>query len=365
MSNKKFAINGSFLHRDPYAESLVAQEYLRAFYTLRSDDKYRDLLTDLELYLCDAPHSNVVGAPFPIRQRGNLPRPLWQQMILPSMASDKFLLSFCNIGPMFKSNAAVFIHDANVYESPISFSANFVRYTKFLNKMMGRNARRIYTVSSYSAEALQRHNIAQADHIKVIHNGVDHVLRTPSSLAILEKYGLTKNGYVLGLSNSYKHKNMRVVMDVFDPLKMTQDIEMPLVLFGPDVKETFQDEGIESSKNVIFTGYIPEGERRALYENALCFVYPSKHDGFALTPAEALRLGCPVIATRSASIPEICGDSVLYVSADNSNEWHEAIISLRDNAEMRAEYCARGPFQTQFYTWDKSARNLLDDLLTL
>lgn len=359
------AINGAFLHRGPYAESLVAQEYLRAFYALRLEPKYLHILSDLEILLCDSEHSKIKNAPFQIKQCGKLPRPLWQQLTLPAMAKKKLLLSFCNIGPMFRSNAAVFIHDANVYESPISFSQNFVRYTKFLNKMMGRNVRRIYTVSSYSAQALQRHSIAPAERIKVIHNGVDHVLHAPSSLTILQKYGLMKNGFVLGLSNSYKHKNMRVLMDLFDSSQTNQSIDMPLVLFGPDVKKTFQDEGIAPSDKVIFTGRISDGERRALYENALCFAYPSKHEGFGLTPAESLRLGCPVIATRSSAIPEVCGEAALYVDPDNSMTWRDAIEALQNDEVLRLKFSSSGPKQVEQYTWDRAARALLDDLMTL
>ncbi len=359
------AINGAFLHRGPYAESLVAQEYLRAFYALRVEPEYQDILSDLEILLCDSEYSKVENAPFQIKQSGKLPRPLWQQLTLPAMAKKKLLLSFCNIGPMFRSNAAVFIHDANIYESPMSFSQNFVRYTKLLNKMMGRNARRIYTVSSYTAQALQRHNIAPAERIKVIHNGVDHVLRTPSNLAILEKYGLTKNGYVLGLSNSYKHKNMGVLLNVFDENKTRQSIDIPLVLFGPDVKETFLDEGVEPSNSVIFTGRIGDGERRALYENALCFAYPSKCDGFGLPPLEALRLGCPVIASRSAAIPEVCAEAAMYVDANNWKSWKDAIEAFQKDEALRLEYSSRGPLQAAQYTWDSAARNLLDDLLML
>ena len=44
-----------------------------------------------------------------------------------------------------------------------------------------------------------------------------------------------------------------------------------------------------------------------LYENALCLAFPSKTEGFGLPALEAMALGCPVISSDAASLPEVCG----------------------------------------------------------
>lgn len=360
------AINGAFLHRDAYPEGRVATEYLRAFQSLKQELRYQDLLYDLDILLCEKPFREIEGLTANYKQSGKLPRPIWQQLLLPFLSKEKTLLNFCNIAPMFKSNSVAFIHDANVYKSPISYSKAYVLYTKLLNAFIGRNAKRVFTVSQYAGKALIEQGIATPETLHVIPNGADHIDRANADTTILAKHRLPKNGYVLGLSNSYKHKNMQVLMDVFDNKASKQSgVNLPLVLFGPDMKETFQDEGIEPSNQVVFTGIVSDGERRALYENALCFGFPSKHEGFGLPPAEAMRLGCPVIATRSASIPEICGEAVIYADPDASHSWREAILAFSNDDTLRDEYATLGKAQAAQFTWEKSARLLLDQLLGL
>ncbi len=360
------AINGAFLHRDAYPEGRVASEYLRAFQSLKKQQRYYEILADLEVLLTEDSYTDVPGLTARYEQKGKLPRPVWQQTQLPMMAKNRLLLNFCNIGPIFRSHAVGFIHDVNVYESPQSYSKPYVLYTKFLNAMMGKHYKRIYTVSQYSADALVEKGVVKRENIRVIHNGVDHADRTPTDERILSEHGLKKNGYVLGLSNSYKHKNMGVVMDCFNEMARPQDhISMPLVLFGPDMKETFQDEGIEPSNQVVFTGRVSEGERRALYENALCFVFPSKHEGFGLPPVEAMRLGCPVIASRCASIPEVCGEAAMYADADDVSSWSAAIAEHAENSVLRSKNSALGIAQAAQYTWETAARHLLEDLLEI
>ena len=366
LKSKGLAINGAFLHRDSYPEGRVASEYLRAFQSLKKQERYYQILSDLEILLTEDSYNDVPGLTARYEQNGKLPRPVWQQIQLPMMAKSRLLLNFCNIGPIFRSHAIGFIHDVNVYESPQSYSKSYVLYTKFLNAMMGKHYKRIYTVSNYSAKALVKKGVVNKENIRVIHNGSDHADRTPTDERILSEHGLKKNGYVLGLSNSYKHKNMGVVMDSFNKMVRPQDhVSMPLVLFGPDVKETFQDEGIEPSNQVVFTGRVSEGERRALYENALCFVYPSKHEGFGLPPVEAMRLGCPVITTRCASIPEVCGEAVMYADPDDTTSWSNAIIDHLENSVLRSKHSALGIHQAAQFTWESAARSLLEDLLEI
>ncbi len=362
--NAGLAVNGAFLHREAYPEGRVASEYLRAFQLLKKQPRYTDLLSDLEILLAEQPFEEAAGLTARYIQAGKLPRPIWHQIKLPFMAKERLLINFCNIGPVFRANAVVFIHDANVYESSHSYSKAYVIYTKLLNALMGRKYKRIFTPSHYAAQALIKQGVGNSETVRTIHNGVDHVTRHPSETSILAKHGLKKNGYVLGLSNSYKHKNMGVLMDVFDRQNHPEiNIDLPLVLFGPDMKETFQDEGIEASDQIVFAGRISDGERRALYENAMCFAYPSKHEGFGLPPVEAMSVGCPVITTRCASIPEICGEAVVYADADNSKDWSKAISAFWQSESLRNQYSDLGKAQASQYTWERAAQALLDDLL--
>jgi len=66
-----------------------------------------------------------------------------------------------------------------------------------------------------------------------------------------------------------------------------------------------------AAPNVRMLGFVTDDDLAALYRNALCFAFPSLTEGFGLPALEAMALGCPVIASNCASMPEVCGSAAL------------------------------------------------------
>lgn len=99
-----------------------------------------------------------------------------------------------------------------------------------------------------------------------------------------------------------------------------------------------------------------EAQLAALYRDAGCLVYPSTYEGFGIPPLEAMGLGCPVVALRAASIPEVCGDAATYADDPSGEALAQAIEQVvfddAETARMRAAGIARA---AQF-SWDRCAR---------
>ena len=74
------------------------------------------------------------------------------------------------------------------------------------------------------------------------------------------------------------------------------------------------------------------GRRRrklaALYERATVLVYPSLYEGFGMPILEAMAHGCPVVAAKTSSIPEVGGDAVEYFDPESSASLGEALMSI-------------------------------------
>ena len=49
-----------------------------------------------------------------------------------------------------------------------------------------------------------------------------------------------------------------------------------------------------------------------VYRGAAAFVYPSLYEGFGLPPLEAMSVDCPVVTSRTSSLPEVCGEAAEY-----------------------------------------------------
>ena len=76
-------------------------------------------------------------------------------------------------------------------------------------------------------------------------------------------------------------------------------------------------EKLNHLSNVIMTGYLSDGQVKALLQKAKAFIMPSYFEGFGLPPLEALSCGCPIIISDKTSLPEIYGECAHYIDPDN------------------------------------------------
>ncbi|MDE5968989.1 MAG: glycosyltransferase, partial [Muribaculaceae bacterium] len=77
-------------------------------------------------------------------------------------------------------------------------------------------------------------------------------------------------------------------------------------------------------------GYVDDDELQRQYRDAYGFIYPSLNEGFGYPPVEAMRFGVPTAASGVCSIPEVCGDAVLYFNPMDIAEISNRILQLTD-----------------------------------
>ena len=93
-----------------------------------------------------------------------------------------------------------------------------------------------------------------------------------------------------------------------------------------------------------------------LYGGADALCYPSRYEGFGLPPLEALACGCPVLCSRTSSLPEVVGDAGLLLPPDDSEAWANALDKLLSSEAVRVRWRERGPERAALFSWEKTAR---------
>lgn len=73
----------------------------------------------------------------------------------------------------------------------------------------------------------------------------------------------------------------------------------------------------------VIKGRLPQEELLEIYQNADCFVFPTRGEGFGLTPLEAMATGMPAIVPNHTGISEY---------------WHDAYCYDLQTREVRAKY---------------------------
>ena len=127
----------------------------------------------------------------------------------------------------------------------------------------------------------------------------------PPMQNIREKFDLQKP-FFLYVGNAKQHKNVQMLIDAFQ--KIGSDAkELILVTGGKEAAHLRLVPGVHILKDV------SEADLTALYKEASAFVTASLYEGYCLPVAEALSLGCPVIASDIGAIREIANTRALLI----------------------------------------------------
>ena len=99
-----------------------------------------------------------------------------------------------------------------------------------------------------------------------------------------------------------------------------------------------------------------------LLTHATALVSASKDEGFGIPLVEAMSLGTPIVVSDIPIFHEIGGEAALFASANNPQEFADAILSLTDEKTWK-KISALSITQAARFSWKKSASELLDVLV--
>ena len=355
---KAVCINGRFLTQATTGVQRYATEMVRALdQRLAAEPALRGRYTFSLL----TPRSRACSLPLqqiPIVPTGRLRGQAWEQVELPFHARQRLLLSLCNTAPLGAAGM-VTIHDASVFAFPQAYSLPFGLWYRTLIPLLGRRSRLILTVSAFSRSELASRARIPQDKIRVTPLGSEHVLQTLPDGQIFDRVPVQPGRYILAVGSRSPHKNLDGVLRA---VALLGEDAIPLVAAGGSNQKIFASAVGLPEASFHAAGYVTDPELRALYENAACFVYPSLYEGFGLPPLEAMICGCPAVVAHAASLPEVCGDAVLYCDPLNPEDIARQVRRFLREPGLRAEYRDRGIARARSFTWDRTASALLSFL---
>ena len=292
----------------------------------------------------------------------------WQQFGLPrrARAMRVDLLHVTGFdAPLWKPCPAVLtVHDL----IGLLFPSNFPPISRFYwSRWLPRSipwADRIIVDSEHSKGDVNRFLGISAEHIEVIHLGVDKSFRPVEDESVLEsvrdRYGLPQM-FVLYLGTLEPRKGIDTLIAAYGDL--APDIPHHLVIAGQRgwyTEPIFQQvAALGLDHQVHFTGYVADEDLPALYSLAQLFVYPSQYEGFGLPVLEAMACGVPVVTSNTSSLPEVVGDAALLVQPKEAQSLAVAMLHVLNDDELRAKMRLRGLEQAARFTWEETARRTL------
>jgi glycosyltransferase involved in cell wall biosynthesis len=347
MSKRLWTVNGDFTSLKPAGVARYAMEVVRALDTLAAEGHPLTHGLDMTLVVPAEPQElalrNMGVKIVPEFRSPRMPQ-FWVQMQLPWHVRGG-LVSLCNLAPVTIGRHIACIHDLHTFTMPESYSPGFRRAHKLILPLLGQRARFITTISEHSRSQLIQYRVARPEKIVVAYNGADHAARWDATKSNFE---IGFRPFALCLGQRQKYKNIELVLKIATALDA---MGLDIYITGDfDAEELpLPPEGLP--RNVRFTGHLTdEGLAKAL-DGAVCFLFPSRSEGFGLPAVEAMARGCPVVASSAPSLPEICGEGALYAAPDDAGSWIDAVRRLCGDEYFRRKQAAKSRERAKRYTW--------------
>jgi glycosyltransferase involved in cell wall biosynthesis len=358
----KIAFNASILQDNrKYGVSRFAKGMLIALYNKGIDCFIYPESASLGVYLGES----ELKVPSKSRLTNNYSRLFWNQFSLPNMVKrDKvaYIYSPLAEGMLFPPcNQIITVHDL----IPVLYQETNPRlkyYYKFILPTLLKNSRKVAVSSENTKKDLISFFDIKEDKVHVIYPGFDKKIFRCSSLERIKntklKYNL--NDFILTVGESRQYKNFRNLLLAFAAVPIAS---LKLVVVGSlskidsELAKLPQELGISSK--VIFTGYIDDSVLADLYSSADVFIFPSLYEGFGLPLLEAMSCKCPVIASNTSSIPEVCGDAAYYIDPLKVQEIGEAIYSVVSENNIKNKLISSGCKRIKSFSFNQAADQLL------
>lgn len=113
---------------------------------------------------------------------------------------------------------------------------------------------------------------------------------------------------------------------------------------------------------LVVTGFVSDVVLRQLYRASALFVFPSRYEGLGLPVLEALACGCPAVTSNRSSLPEILGLPASTFDPDDQVAMAGRITAGLVDERLRTEISACAAERLARFTWDATARRVLDAL---
>lgn len=208
---------------------------------------------------------------------------------------------------------------------------NFLKklYVSLLFKNAAKKSTKIFTVSEFSKKEISRYLNVSGNKIINTFCGIK------KSFSNIEQLKNIDENFILYVGNVKPHKNLHRALEAFSKISKNFPSLKFYIVGKKDGFYTATSNLMENysflEDRIIFTGIISDDELKNYYQSAKMLLFPSLYEGFGLPPLEAMCFNIPIVCSNVASLPEVCGDAVLYFNPLDVNDIADKICMVLKN----------------------------------
>lgn len=271
--------------------------------------------------------------------------------------------------------SVVTIHDLIFERYPEQFSRidRAIYHQKFTNAC--RHSNRVIAISNQTKQDIIELYKTPEEKIDVCYQSCHPAFAEQVSKEEKEQvkklYNLPEH-FLLYVGSIIERKNL---LTICKALKLLQNkFDLPLVVIGngndykkqvlqyieensmqQQVRFLSDDAAFKTAPASLHSAHFP-----AIYQLALCMIYPSFFEGFGIPVLEALWSRLPVITSNVSCLPETGGEAAYYIDPINAEEMAHAIMQVCSNSTLRNNMVDKGLMHAKKFTPEICTHAVMD-----
>ena len=225
-----------------------------------------------------------------------------------------------------------------------------------------RRVDRIISVSHHTKADLVASAGIDPQRIRVVHSAIFPAMveaaRREPAVPWPERRG-SPHAYILSVGNNAFYKNRAGVLRIFARVRAQADVRLKMVgpRPTPEIDAVVRDLALDSHVDLVVDP--DDGLMIRLYRGACLFLFPSLYEGFGWPPLEAMALGCPVVCSSAASLPEVADHAALMGPAEDEDQLARHCATVLQSPELAAELARKGQTRAARFSAEAMAQGLV------
>ncbi|PST84878.1 glycosyltransferase family 1 protein [Pedobacter yulinensis] len=250
------------------------------------------------------------------------------------------------------------VHDMTYEALPHLFPSSDP--TPYHKRLVMEKADKIIAISGYTKSDILKYSDVPEHKIEVVYHGID------SSSLQYASVNQLPGKYILFVGGRWSYKNFYLLAHAFSELSKT-DPELHLVLAGGGPLSFGETEFLRRHHILAKTLHLnaTDPQLNTLYKRAICFVYPSKYEGFGLPILEAYKNNCPVLLNNHSCFQEIGAGAALYFDDELPHSLENELQRMVNDDALRNSLRLAGTQRLTAFPIERCISKTLDIYRTL
>ena len=297
-------------------------------------------------------------------------KPLWNTFCVPRellvnkvdiFFSPDYTLPFF----WFPVKSIVGIHDISYETHSEWFAPEFLKTIRHRSRESAKKATLIITNSEFCKSEIVKHYGVSERKVFVVYPGISRHFEPNGASG--RKYSM-KKPFILSVGNLYPRRNAPGLIKAFESIALKLK-DYQLLIIGQD--QNYGQESVRKliievnqalgSERIIYKEFVSDSELGYFFRNADLFINLTNYEGFGCySMLEAMIYGCPVIAVKTSSMPELIGDTGIYTSHDNIREIGNAIYNTIKDENLRKRLSKAASERIKRFSTENMAKQFIE-----